>query len=88
MIIIKLGSLRVSTYVLLPLHLDQSTSSAQKPLTPCVKLSVATDSYSSISDASALISLALELLAPPILWKKSPDKILVLQLRIVFGKLA
>jgi hypothetical protein len=42
MIIMKLESLRVRTYVLLPLHLDQSTSSAQKPLTPCVKLSVAT----------------------------------------------
>ena len=42
MIIIKLGSLRVRTYVLLPLHLDKSTSSAQNPLTPCVKLSVAT----------------------------------------------
>jgi hypothetical protein len=32
--IIIMGSLRVRMYVLLPFHLDQSTSSAQQPLTP------------------------------------------------------
>jgi hypothetical protein len=69
--IIIMGSLRVRMYVLLPFYLDQSTVVHNNPLHTESNSVLSFDSYSSISDASPLIFLALELLPPPVLWKNA-----------------